>query len=394
MILDGGMGTLLHAQGLTAGAPPERWNITRPDVIIGIHCAYVQAGAQVITTNTFGANRLRYPNDLWDIIFAAVGNARQAIGGADVKIALDVGPTGKLLAPMGSLAFEEAVSLFRQVGELGVQAGADLFLVETMTDLTELRAAVVGLKEAANLPIFATFSVEQNGRLLTGAPVETAAVMLQGLGVAALGVNCGAGPECAVSVLQQLRTATTLPLIAQPNAGLPVVRDGQTCFDLSPEDFARGQLENYRIGATMLGGCCGTTPEHIATMAKLIETTQPVQANPSLLKSICGSRDIVCLPCEVTEIDMANCEDIEDLIDEMLDFDQTLVPKLNIDQIKNPAQAIAEIQQQVWRPLCFASADISKLERALRVYTGRALVEFHGAGDIRPLLQLYGGEFV
>ena len=391
LILDGGLGTMLHARGLSPGERPETWNLTRPEVLTEIHRAYLDAGAQVIATNTFGANRLNYPDNLREVIFAAVANARAAVGAGDALVALDVGPTGKLLAPMGDLALEEAIALFRKIGELGAAAGADLFFIETMTDLAELRAAVLGLKEAAGLPIFASFSVEESGRLMTGAPAVTAAVMLEGLGVAALGVNCGAGPERAAQVLPEICAATKLPVIAQPNAGLPVVRGGVTCFELSPEDFAQGQLANLRAGAAILGGCCGTTPAHIQAMAQAVASLSPLPPDPSRLIPICGCRDVMRLPAEIAEID---AQDWDDIVDEVLDLDDALVACLNIDHMETPGEAVAYIQQQVWRPLCFAGSDSAKLEAALRAYTGRALVDYHGTDDIKALIKYYGGELL
>ena len=404
LIVDGGLGTMLHTRGLAHGEQPDVWNITHPEVLAEVHRAYLDAGAQVVTTNTFGANRLKFPPggkyELREVIAAAIHNARAAIQSSpnacsltpNPYIAFDVGPSGRLLEPLGSLPFEEAVSIFREMGELAAAQGVDFFFIETMTDLTEIRAAMIGLKEAApEVPIFASFSVEESGRLLTGCPPAALAVTLEGLGAAALGVNCGAGPERVKKILPELKKHTTLPIISQPNAGLPVMRDGQTTFELSPEEFARQQLELYEMGASVMGGCCGTTPEHIKAMARLVHGDSGRQIAAPTGAFISGSRDVVSLPAEIAAAEIE--EDWDDLLDSILDLadEGAQIVAVNVD-VPGIAEGIAYIQQQVSLPLMFVSANPACLEAALRRYTGKALVQFSGTEDIAHLLKKYGGE--
>ena len=273
LFFDGGMGTLLQEKGLEPGELPELWNITHPDEIRSIHRRYMEAGSDIVLTNTFGANALKFHDDscsLKEIINAAVGHVKAAAeqcGRADaVLTALDVGPTGKLLKPMGDLEFETAYEAFREVMILGEKAGADLIHIETMSDTYELKAAVLAAKENTSLPVFATAIFDERGKLLTGADVPAVVALLEGLRVDALGINCGMGPEQMIPVLEQLLEYTSLPVIVKPNAGLPRQRDGQTVYDVSPEEFAGVMERIVKAGAAAVGGCCGTTPEHIRAM--------------------------------------------------------------------------------------------------------------------------------
>ena len=233
----------------------------------------MEAGSDIVLTNTFGANALKFHDDscsLKEIINAAVGHVKAAAeqcGRADaVLTALDVGPTGKLLKPMGDLEFETAYEAFREVMILGEKAGADLIHIETMSDTYELKAAVLAAKENTSLPVFATAIFDERGKLLTGADVPAVVALLEGLRVDALGINCGMGPEQMIPVLEQLLEYTSLPVIVKPNAGLPRQRDGQTVYDVSPEEFAGVMERIVKAGAAAVGGCCGTTPEHIRAM--------------------------------------------------------------------------------------------------------------------------------
>jgi len=266
-ILDGGFGTMLQAAGLPSGKDPTDWNVERPEAVTGVHRAYVEAGADIVLTNTFGANRLKYRGAyaLGELVSAAVANARRS-GAA--KVALDIGPTGRLLAPAGDLGFEEAVGAFAETVRLGAAAGADLVFVETMGDVRELKAAVLAAKENAALPVYASVALGEDGKLLTGGSVACVAVLLESLGVDAYGFNCGLGPDRMLPYVQELAKYATKPILVKPNAGLPVIRNGKTVFEVGPAAFAAEVRRLVEAGASIVGGCCGTTPDHIREVAK------------------------------------------------------------------------------------------------------------------------------
>ena len=270
VLLDGAMGTQLQARGLAPGELPETWNLTRPEDVQAIHEAYLAAGSDVVTTNTFGANALKYGEDAAAVVRAGVEIARAAVRKAGRGlVALDLGPTGRLLRPYGDLDFADAVALYAQAAEAGRAAGADLALVETMSDAYELKAAVLAAKEAG-LPVLATVTLDETGRLLSGADVQVVAALLEGLGVMAMGMNCGLGPREMLRQMAALRAATDLPLLVQPNAGLPREEGGVAHYDVSPEEFAAAMAEICGAGAWMVGGCCGTTPAHIRAIREAV----------------------------------------------------------------------------------------------------------------------------
>ena len=274
LFFDGGMGTLLQEEGLKPGELPETWNTKKKEIIIDIHKRYFEAGSDIVLANTFGANALKFHDStcsLKETVFAAVANVRAAaeqgiMGGRAYYAALDVGPTGRLLKPMGDLSFEEAYEAFAEVVRYGVEAGVDLIHIETMSDTYEVKAAVLAAKENSNLPVFATMVFDEKGKLLTGGDIPSAAALLEGLRVDALGMNCGLGPRQMLPIIRELREYTSLPIIVKPNAGLPKQREGETYYDVLPDEFAEIMEEIAALGACVIGGCCGTTPEHIKAM--------------------------------------------------------------------------------------------------------------------------------
>ena len=273
LFLDGGMGTQLQAKGLQPGEIPELWNITRPQDVCAVHEAYFAAGADVVYANTFGANAAKYHGDapLTDVITAAIGIAHEAadnVGGRRY-VALDVGPTGRLLKPAGDFEFDAAYEAFAEQITIGAKAGADLIVIETMGDTYELKAAVLAAKENAALPILATVALGDDGKLLTGGSVECVAALLEGLRVDALGFNCGLGPDRMLPYVKRLAASTTRPIAVKPNAGMPKVIDGRTVFTVGPEEFAQDVATLVEAGASIVGGCCGTTPAHIAAVHEL-----------------------------------------------------------------------------------------------------------------------------
>ena len=354
LYFDGAMGTRLQAAGLKPGELPEVWNITHSDVVAEIHASYVRAGANILKTNTFGANAMKMQGSGYsveDVVLAAFNNARdafakvnaeqketscvQAVASAEGKeitcakadadaecngttsamsdatverkettsvtandavaetadtkkqfVALDLGPTGKLLAPFGDLQFEEAVALYAEIVQAGVKARADLVLVETMSDSYEAKAAILAAKENSDLPVFVTFTFDKDGKLMNGADVETAMLLAEGLGVDAVGFNCGLGPDLVAKLLPRARRVTDLPLIANPNAGLPVEKDGKTVFTTGPEEFADYMLEVYREGGAVLGGCCGTDPNYIHLVAERTRGLKPISLKEASITNI------------------------------------------------------------------------------------------------------------
>lgn len=278
---DGGTGSLLVERGLAAGELPETWNLKHPEIITELHKDYITAGADVIKTNTFGAYRHKVGGSQAAIVDAAIACAkvaRDAVG-KDTMIALDVGPLGKLIEPLGALTFDEAVAAFSELIECG-KDGCDLILIETMSDLYELKAAVIAAKEVCDLPIVATVALDAKGKLLTGADVLTVVALLEGLGVTALGVNCGFGPMALLPHVREMLSVASVPIVANPNAGLPEMKGGKAVYSLTPEAFAAEMREMLSLGVSMVGGCCGTTPRHIAAIAPDVKNATAVRIEP------------------------------------------------------------------------------------------------------------------
>ena len=274
LIFDGGTGTILQSRGLRGGELPETWNIRRPEDIIDLHCGYLRAGCDIFNTNTFGANALKFPDDLEEIVTAAVNLAKEArrrCGREDAYVALDIGPTGKLLEPLGDLPFESAVQLFGEVVRYGSRAGADLVLIETMSDSYEAKAAVLAAKENCDLPVLVTVTFDGQGKMLTGGSVDSTVALLEGLRVDALGVNCGLGPEQMIPIVERLTEVCSIPVIVNPNAGLPRTEGGRTVYNVGPEEFADRMEKIAGMGVQAVGGCCGTTPEHIRLTAERVK---------------------------------------------------------------------------------------------------------------------------
>ena len=292
---DGGMGSMLN---LAAGELPEKLNISDPERVFAVHDAYAKAGAQFITANTFGANSLKYDN-VDELVKAGVALAKKA----GKKVALDLGPTGKLLKPMGDLEFEKAVELFGEVVRAG-KDGSDVAIIETMSDMYELKAAVLAVKENSDLPIITSMIFDESGRLLTGGDVKSAVAMLEGLRVDAIGFNCGLGPKQMIPLVKELRECTSLPIIVMPNAGLPESVDGKTVYNVSPDEFANDMKEIAELGVSILGGCCGTTPAHIKRMIELckdIDDNIPEKKNDTVVCSYSTSVTIGQKPVVIGE---------------------------------------------------------------------------------------------
>ncbi len=414
---DGGMGTMLQSGGMASGETPEELNITNPELIRSIHRAYREAGADIITANTFGANSIKlessYP--LADIIAAAVENARSAGG----LVAMDVGPTGALLKPLGDLDFETAYSAFYEAVCLGAKAGADLVLIETMSDCLEAKAAVLAAKAACDLPIFATMTFDENGKALTGADPECMAAVLEGLGADAIGINCGLGPKQVLPLARRLAAVASVPLVIQPNAGLPSVVNGQTVYDVTPAEFAAAAAELARLGAGFIGGCCGTTPEHIRLVAEAcrdIPYEPPRDKGLTVCSSYSHALAIGERPLIIGErINPTGKKRFKEAL-RLGDFDYVLgeaaaqasagadaldvnVGSPDVDERAVMRELVPRIQAVTDLPLQIDSSSPEVLEAAMRIYNGKPLVNsVNGKAEVMeavfPLVKKYGGVVV
>ena len=271
--LDGGMGSMLQKGGMPVGALPEVYNITEPERIIQVQKQFVAVGSDIIYANTFGANRHKMAKagySVQELIAAGIRCARAACAGTEAKVALDIGPIGQLLEPLGTLTFEEAYDIFRE--EILAGQDADVIVIETMTDLYETKAALLAAKENSDKPVICTMTFEPNLRTFTGCTVASAAMTLEGLGADAVGVNCSLGPDELFPIVEEMAKWTTLPLVVKPNAGLPDPVTGEYLVD--PAEFAQAVAKFAQLGVTVYGGCCGTTPEHIKAAYDLLEQTE------------------------------------------------------------------------------------------------------------------------
>ena len=424
LFFDGATGTQLQARGLQAGELPERWNFTHPEIIEAVHKDYLVAGANILKTNTFGANPIKLAEtdlDCKATITAAVTIAKKACAGAaDKFVALDLGPTGKLLAPYGDLPFEKAVAAYGEMVRYGVEAGADLILIETMSDTYETKAAILGAKENCDLPVCVTLTFDEDGKLLTGATVEAAALMCEGLGVDAIGFNCGLGPVQVARLVPQMLQATKLPLIVNPNAGLPVQRDGKTCFDITPEEYADLMYALACADApSIMGGCCGTTPAHIAAMITKCKDLQPGGTRELELTAVSSYGKAVHIgdvPVIIGErINPTGKKRLKEALkNQELDY----VCRLALEQISSTAhildvnvgtpgidetamlgKAVPALQAITDTPLQIDTSNYEAMENALRLYNGKPMLNsVNGKEDslehVLPLAKKYGAVVV
>lgn len=418
VLLDGAMGTMLQRRGLALGELPEEWNITHAAEVEAIHREYAEAGADVIYTNTFGANALKLGDRCEAVVEAGVKLARRAAGGKFV--ALDVGPTGKLLSPLGDLDFEDAVKIFSRTISAGVRAGADLIAIETMNDSYELKAALVAAKECGGgLPVIATCVFDGSEKTMTGASPEAVVALAEGLGVCAVGVNCSLGPEQMLPVLRRMVKCASVPVIAKPNAGLPEERDGITFYNVDEEQFAAECEKLLDCGVRVLGGCCGTTPAYIAKLKGIMSGKTPA---PLTQKGLCcissythavyfGGAPVIIgerinptgkkrLKQAITEGDMAYI--LSEAVKQaeagahVLDVNVGLP---GIDERAVLVKAVCEIQAVTDLPLQIDTSDVSAMEGAMRRYNGKPLVNsVNGKREVMdavfPLVQKYGGAVI
>lgn len=421
LFFDGGMGTLLQEQGLQAGELPETWNLKNPEPIIQIHKAYLAAGADIILANTFGANRFKYGGDLEKIVTAGVANAKKAVAesGKKAYVALDIGSTGKLLKPMGTLDFEEAVGVFAEIIRVGEKAGADLILIETMSDTYELKAAVLAAKENSTLPIMATVIFDESKKMLTGASPQVVVSLLEGLGVDALGINCGLGPKQMKEIVKELLKYASIPVIVNPNAGLPRSENGKTVFDVGAEEFAEDMEEIVTMGAWFAGGCCGTTPAHIQAMVEKCKDITPVPITPKNYTFVTSYSTVVELggrpviigerinPTGKSKFKQAlRDHNIDYILEEGVKQEDSGAHILDvnvglpeIDEAAMMETIVYELQSIMPIPLQIDTTNMEAMERALRIYNGKPMINsVNGKAEIMeqvfPLVKKYGGVVV
>lgn len=422
--LDGGMGTLLQARGLKSGEKPEEWNITHPEIITAIHKAYFDAGSNVVNTNTFGANTLKFtPERLEKIISAAVANAKNAAEQSGAKgekwVALDIGPTGKMLKPFGDLDFEEAVGIFAETVKLGVKYGADLITIETMNDTYETKAALLAAKENSDLPVFVTNAFGEDGKLLTGADAEAAVALLEGLGADAVGINCSFGPADLAPIAEKYLECSLVPVILKANAGLPEVVGGKTVFNVSAEDFSKQTADLVKKGVRIIGGCCGTTPEYIEKLVAATKDIKPQKITPknrTVVSSYTHAVSFGGAPVIIGErinptgkkrfkqalIEHDTDYILKEGIAEQEKGAQILDVNVGLPEIDEPGllpEIIKELQAISNLPLQIDTSDPAAMEKALRVYNGKALINSvngkkESMAAVFPLAKKYGGAVI
>ena len=429
VFFDGGYGTILQSKGLKAGELPETYNVLHPEMITDIHYEYLMAGSQILKTNTFGCNAMKFPKDeemsYEKLICAAVENAKNAIDkagkiqGEDAYIALDLGPTGKLLEPLGDLPFEKAVELYAQVTEIGAKCGVDCVLIETMNDGYEAKAAVLGVKETCDLPVFVTTVYDESGKSLTGSGPKNMVALLEGLGVDALGLNCSLGPKKMLPIVEELCENASIPIIANPNAGLPKVVDGKTVFEVDATEFAKEMEELVKAGARVLGGCCGTTPAHIGEMIKMVSAMQPKEITQKENTVISSYSKVVAFedkpiligerinPTGKSKFKQAlRDHDIDYILREGFAQEEKKVHVLDvnlglpeIDEVAMLKEVVVKLQSVIDLPLQIDTSDPVALEGALRLYNGKALINSvngkeESMNSVFPLVKKYGGVVV
>ncbi len=421
LYLDGSMGTLLQESGLGVGELPERWNISHPEVIKKIHRDYFDAGSNIVSTNTFGANLLKFSKDeLEKVIKAAFENAKAAREESHAPqekfIALDVGPSGRMLAPYGDLDFEDAVALFAETVKLGVKYGADLIFIETMNDSYETKAALLAAKENCDLPIFVSNAYGEDKKLMTGACAAAMVTMLEGMGADAIGVNCSLGPNALSDVVCEYLKYASVPVILKPNAGLPRVENQRTFYDVSPDEFSSSLALLVEKGVRIVGGCCGTSPEYISALVGKTADITPKQIEKKNITAVSSYTHAVIfddVPLLIGERinptgkkrfkEALKANDMDYILKEGLAEQEAGVHILDvnvglpeIDEAKMLTSAVTELQAIIDLPLQIDTSDAKAMESALRRYNGKAMINSvsgkrESIESVFPLAKKYGG---
>lgn len=419
VLLDGGMGTMLQKNGLQPGEKPELFVLRKPEKVTSIHRAYVDAGSEIIATNTFGANALKLLGtgvSVQTVIEASVKAAKKACEGTDARTALDIGPIGELLEPSGTLSFEKAYDLFAEMMIAGVQAGADLILIETMTDLYEAKAALLAAKENTSLPVLVSMTFEENGRTFSGTSIEAMALTLSPLEPAAIGINCSLGPAEIMPLARRLASMTKLPVFMKPNAGLPDPMTGM--HGLSPEDFCEQMKDCMSFGVSIIGGCCGTTPETISCLAEAFRGKIPAKRTYTAKSRICSSTHVVEIDgvraigerinptgkkrlkqeLKNNNLSYVQAQAVSQQ-DDGADILDVNVGTPEVDEVTMLPAVVKAVQAVTGLPLQLDSSSPAALEAALRVYNGKAIVNSTSAEQekldaILPLCKKYGAAIV
>jgi len=418
LFFDGAMGTMVQRAGLKAGQQPEVYNMIHPEIITSIHKAYVDAGADIITTNTFGANEYKLQGtgyEVEEIVEQGVKLARQAAG--DRWVALDIGPIGQLMEPNGTLSFDDVYNAVARQVKAGAKAGADLVIIETLADIYEMKAAVLAVKENSSLPVFCTLTYGESGRTMMGTDPLTAVNILEGLGVDAVGANCSLGPKELLPIVEEILKYAHIPVIIQPNAGLPRLENGETVFATSPEEFAAYAREMIKKGVRIIGGCCGTAPEFIKALKDKVQDLihNPPTAVPNRITAVSSSSNTVIIGEDVKvvgeRINPSGKKYIEKALVEQ-DFDEIVSQAIEqkmagahildinvgvpqIDQKDTMVKLIKELQAMVNTPLQIDSTNPQVIEAAVRIYNGKPIInsvngESKSMEAIFPIAKKYG----
>ena len=422
LFCDGGTGTILQEKGLKGGELPETWNLSRPDDIKALARSYFDAGCNIVNANMFGANRFKYAN-VAEVVSAGIRLCREARHEAgrddDAYVAIDIGPTGKLLAPMGDLPFNEAVEVFAEEIKAGVEAGGDLVLIETMSDSYEAKAAVIAAHETCDLPVIVTMVYDESGKLLTGGSVEGTVAMLEGLKVDAIGVNCGFGPDKMIPIVKRILACCSLPVVVNPNAGLPRTEGGKTVFDIGPDEFSLIMKEIAEMGVHVMGGCCGTTPAHISELIKTVSHLPfkaPEKKHGTYVTSFSECVEIGPKPVIIGERinptgkkrfkQALRDNDTDYILTEGLKQEEAgahiLDVNVGLPEIDEPSMMeniIFKLQSVTTLPLQIDTTDIEALERGMRIYNGKPMINsVNGKREVieavMPLVAKYGGVLV
>lgn len=425
IVLDGATGTNLMAAGMPIGVCPEAWVMEHQDVLYDLQSAYVKAGTNIVYAPTFTGNRIKLEeygleDRIEEINTELVRLSKRAVDGKAL-VAGDMTMTGKQLFPLGDLMFEELVDVYKEQASILDHAGADLFVVETMMSLQECRAAVIAIKEVSDLPIMVTLSYNEDGRTLFGTPPETAVVVLQSLGVDAIGINCSTGPMEMVELVEKMAQYSTVPILAKPNAGLPELEDDKTVYKMTPQEFADAAVALVNAGASIVGGCCGTTPEHIKALADAVRELpirKPLERHRRILASERKNVEIDLDGGFIVVGERINPTGKKKLQAELKEGKLDLVRQMAMEQEENGAKildinmgmngidekemmksVIYEVSSTVDCPLCIDSSHVDVIEEALKIYPGRALInsislESEKIEKLLPVAAKYGAMFI
>lgn len=422
--LDGGIGTLLQERGLKPGELPEKWNLTKPDIITSIHKSYYDAGSNIVITNTFGANSFKFSDEeLESIISSAINNVRtaavQSSSPQEKFVALDIGPLGQLLKPLGNLDFEDAVSVFSKTISIGAKYKPDLIFIETMNDCYETKAALLAAKESCDLPVFVSNAYSENGKLMTGATPAAMVAMLEGMGADAIGVNCSLGPKQLSGVIDEYLKYASVPVLVKPNAGLPVIKDGKTVYNVLPDEFSEDVADFIKRGVHIAGGCCGTTPAHINAVVNKTRDITAVPIEPkhntiisSYTHAVIFDKSPILIgerinPTGKKRLKQALADkDMDYILDQGISEQEKGVQVIDvnvglpeIDEVEMLTKSVCELQAVIDTPLQIDTSDPIAMEQALRRYNGKAMINSVSGKQsvmdaIFPLAQKYGGLIV